>query len=273
MKNKKFIFILTLILIVSTLCCVNQGENRDLENKDILYQYSTLEALMEGIYDGNITFGELKNHGNYGLGTINELDGEIIQVDGKFYQIRVDGIAYQVLDNERTPFAIVTFFDKDKSIIIKDSLNYKEFTDNIDNAIPTKNIFYLIIVEGNFEYIKTRSVPAQEEPYVPLIKAIEEQSIFEFNNVRGTLVGFRVPDYVGNMNVPGYHFHFITEDKKAGGHVLDLKIHNQEAYIDYTPDFFMGTPENVEFYNLDSGNDKAEDIEIVEKGKWIFRFD
>jgi len=267
MNNKRSILILTLILIGSTLCCVNQGKNNNLENKDILYQYSTLEALMEGIYDGNITFKELKNHGNYGLGTINALDGEMIQVDGKFYQIRVDGIAYPVSDNERTPFAIVTFFDKDKSIIIEDSLNYKEFTDYIDNAIPTKNIFYLIIVEGNFEYIKTRSVPAQEEPYVPLIKAIEEQSVFEFNNVRGTLVGFRMPDYVGNMNVPGYHFHFITEDKKAGGHVLDLKIHNQETYIDYTTDFFMETLENEEFYNLNSGNNSAEDVKIVEKGK------
>jgi acetolactate decarboxylase len=111
MKNKSLVLSFTLILIISTLCCVNQIKNNDLENKDILYQYSTIEALLEGIYDGDMTFGELKSHGNYGLGTLNSLDGEMIQVNGKFYQVKVDGIAYPVEDNEKTPFAIVTFFD------------------------------------------------------------------------------------------------------------------------------------------------------------------
>ena len=269
MKNNKVMAKLsvTLILIISTLCCVNQEKNNNLENQDILYQYSTLEALMEGIYDGNMTFGELKEYGNYGLGTINALDGEMIQVNGKFYQIRLDGIAYPIEDYEKTPFAIVSFFDVDKSIRIDDSLGFNQFTEYIDNSIPTKNIFYLIILEGDFDYIKTRSVPIQEKPYVPLVKAIEGQRFFEFKNVRGTLVGFRIPDYVGNMNVPGYHFHFLTEDKKAGGHVLDLKIHNQVVYIDYTPQFFMTSPENEDFYKLNSNEDREEEIRIIEKGK------
>lgn len=267
MKNKTFILILTLVLIVSTLCCVNQGKNNLLENKDILYQYSTLEALMEGIYDGNMTFGELKNYGNYGLGTINALDGEMVQVQGKFYQVKVDGIAYPIADDEKTPFAVVSFFEIDKSIEINDSLDYEQFIEYIDNNIHTNNLFYLIIVEGDFDYIKTRSVPIQERPYVPLVKAVEGQRVFEFTNVRGTLVGFRMPDYVGAMNVPGYHFHFLTEDKKAGGHVLDLKIRNQVVHIDYTTQFFMTPPDNEEFYKLNSNKDTGEDIRIVEKGK------
>lgn len=267
MKNKSLVLCFTLILIISTLCCLNQNKNNNLENKDILYQYSTIEALLEGIYDGDMTFGELKNHGNYGLGTINSLDGEMIQVNGKFYQVKVDGIAYQIEDNEKTPFAIVTFFDVDKSIKINETLDYNQFTKYIDNNIPTHNVFYLILVEGNFDYIKTRSVPKQEKPYPPLVNAIEDQRFFEFNNVKGTLVGFRIPQYVGDMNVPEYHFHFLTKDKKAGGHVLELKINNQEVHIDYTHDFFMTAPDNEDFYNLDSDNNIDEDIKIVEKGK------
>jgi acetolactate decarboxylase len=267
MKNKSLVLSFTLILIISTLCCVNQIKNNNLENKDILYQYSTIEALLEGIYEGDMTFGELKSHGNYGLGTLNSLDGEMIQVNGKFYQVKVDRIAYPVEDNEKTPFAIVTFFDIDKSIKIDETLNYNQFTEYIDNNIPTHNVFYLILVKVNFDYIKTRSVPKQEKPYPPLVKAVEDQRFFEFNNVKGTLVGFRIPQYVGDMNVPEYHFHFLTEDKKAGGHVLELKIHDQEVHIDYTHNFFMTAPDTEDFYNLYSDNEINEDVRIVEKGK------
>ncbi len=266
MVKKTLLLILTLSILISGLGCVNQVANKDLE-KDILYQYSTIEALLEGIYDGNMTFGELKAHGDYGLGTINALDGEMIEVDGKFYQIKVDGIAYPIADNEKTPFAIVSFFDIDKSIIIKDTLTYEKFTTYLDDNLPSDNLYYVIVVKGNFDYIKTRSVPRQKFPYVPLVKAIEEQKTFEFMNVNGTLVGFRIPKYIGNMNVPGYHFHFLTEDKKAGGHVLELTIHDQQAFIDYTDNFFMKVPENELFYNLNSGQDKEEDVQTVEKGK------
>ncbi|NYT13808.1 MAG: acetolactate decarboxylase, partial [Candidatus Methanofastidiosa archaeon] len=106
-----------------------------------------------------------------------------------------------------------------------------------------------------------------QSAYVPLVKAIEGQKTFEFTNVRGTLIGFRMPEYIGDMNVPGYHFHFITEDKKAGGHVLELIIQDQEAYIDYTDNFFMKVPENKLFYNLNSGQGNEEDVQTVEKGK------
>ncbi len=269
MKNKRLIskLILSFIVIALTLCCVNQENNNNLENKDVLYQYSTLEALMEGIYDGNMTFGDLNNYGNYGLGTINALDGEMIQVDGKFYQIKIDGIAHEIPDDQKTPFAIVSFFEIDNSIKINGPLDFDQFIEYIDESIPTYNLVYLIIVEGNFDYIKTRSVPIQEKPYAPLVKAIEDQRIFEFWNVEGTLVGFRIPEYLGSMNMPGYHFHFLTEDKKAGGHVLDLKIHNQEVHIDYTNQFFMTQPENEDFYKLNTNKDRDEEIKIVEKGR------
>ncbi|KYC45543.1 MAG: Alpha-acetolactate decarboxylase [Candidatus Methanofastidiosum methylothiophilum] len=222
---------------------------------------------MEGIYDGNMTFQELSKYGNYGLGTVNALDGEMIQVNGKFYQIKSDGFAYPIENNQKTPFAVVSFFETDKTIEINGPLDYKQYTEYIDESIHTKNIFYLIIIEGKFDYIKTRSVPIQKKPYIPLVKAIEDQSIFEFNNISGTLVGFRIPEYVGDMNVPGYHFHFLTEDNKAGGHVLDLRIQNQKVHIDYTYQFFMMPPDSEEFYKLNSNKVRGQDISIVEKGK------
>ena len=206
--------IVFLFLITSFTGCIS------LRNQDVLYQTSTINALLEGIYDGEETFGELKKYGDFGLGTFNALDGEMVAVDGKFYQIKTDGIAYPVSSSMNTPFAVVTFFKPDKIFIIDKVKNYEELKKFIDERLPSKNIFYAIKIEGNFEYIKTRSVPRQKKPYPPLVEVVKKQSIFTFHNVKGTIVGFRCPSFVKGLNVPGYHLHFITEDRKAGGHIL-----------------------------------------------------
>jgi len=48
---------------------------------------------------------------------------------------------------------------------------------------------------------------------------IPNRPVFEAENISGTLVGFYCPDYIGNINAKGHHFHFISDDKKWGGHV------------------------------------------------------
>ncbi len=266
MINKNATLLFFFILIDSLVCCLNSNQNYK-SNREVIYQFSTIESLFEGTYDGNLTFGELKNHGDYGLGTFDSLDGEMIQIEGKFYQIKVDGIAYPVNDSQKTPFAVVSFFDVDDNFIAEGKLDYKEFTELIDSRIPTKNIFYIIKVHGNFDYIKTRSVPSQTKPFPPLSKAVEGQKIFELNNVNGTLIGFRTPEYIGDFNVPGYHFHFLTDDEKAGGHVLDILIRNQKVEIDYTYDLLLDSPENLDLLKYGSGKDRTEELETVEKGK------
>ena len=46
-----------------------------------MFQRSTINALMQGVYDSNTTFeGELKSYGNFGLGTVWALDGEMIEL-------------------------------------------------------------------------------------------------------------------------------------------------------------------------------------------------
>lgn len=265
--SKRFIgTIIFFILILSTICCIDHNATQDNKiNREVIYQFSTIEGLLQGIYDGNLTFRELKNHGDYGIGTFDSLDGEMIQVQGKFYQIKIDGVAYPVNDDQKTPFAVVSFFDRDDSFYIDQEVNYDKLTKLIDSKLPTKNIFYLIVIKGNFEYVKTRSVPSQSKPYVPLAKAVEGQKIFEFNGVNGTLVGFRSPDYVGSINVPGYHFHFLTADEKAGGHVLELIIKNQNVEMDYTPDLFLDSPENLEYLGYTSEKERNDELEVVEK--------
>ena len=61
-----------------------------------------MTALLDGIYDGEMTIGELLGKGNFGIGTFDALDGEMIILDGVCYQLRGDGTATIAdLDQER----------------------------------------------------------------------------------------------------------------------------------------------------------------------------
>jgi len=237
------------------------------KDKDVLFQTSTINALLEGVYDGEVTYQELKKHGNFGIGTFNGLDGEMIGLDGKFYQIKADGIAYPVDDSMKTPFAVVTFFDPDSSVLLDKAMDYKQLEQYLDDLLPTKSVFYAIRMKGNFKYIKTRSVPRQSKPYPRLVEVVKNQPTFEFHNVEGSMVGFWCPAYVEGINVPGYHIHFITEDRKSGGHLLECQMENMEIEIDYTSRFYMVLPEGGEFHKVDLTREKETELEEVEKGE------
>src|SRR6202158_1160555 len=82
---------------------VVQALERLLGDEDkTIFQTSTVDALMEGASQGDMTMGELKTHGDFGLGTFDGLDGEMIELDGKVFQVRADGHAHPVEDSART---------------------------------------------------------------------------------------------------------------------------------------------------------------------------
>ncbi len=235
------------------------------QDKDTLYQASTIDALLDGLYDGDVTFGELKKHGNFGIGTFDYLDGEMIALDGEFYQVKMDGKVYPVDGKMETPFAVVTFFEPDNTIVLNGELDLKQLEAYLDKQLPSKNIFYAIRIDGTFKYIKARSVPRQEEPFPPLVDVVKEQAIFEFQDIEGTVVGFWCPAYVKGVNVPGYHLHFINKERTAGGHLLDCRTETGKIGIDHTSDFFMELPENEEFLTADLTEEKEEELKKVER--------
>ncbi len=232
---------------------------------EVLYQYSTIDALLAGVYDGQLTNGELKKQGNLGLGTFNALDGEMVVLDGRVYQVTVDGKVTLAPDNGKTPFAAVTSFTPKKFVPLKEAANLTELTKLIDQALPTQNIFYALKIEGRFSQVKARSVPRQSRPYPPLAKAVEKQAVFTFTDVEGTMVGFRCPSFVKGVNVPGYHLHFLTKDRTRGGHVLDCAVENLTVQVDPTHNLTLVLPEDPEFYRLDLEKDKSSDLKKVEK--------
>lgn len=230
-----------------------------------VFQSSTIDALLEGIYDGEMTFGELARHGDFGLGTFNALDGEMTAVDGAFYQIKSDGRVYPVPPEMKTPFAVVMFFDPTLTVDLQEATDFDGLTKALDAAVPSRNIFYAIKASGRFAEVKLRSVPRQEPPYPPLVEVVKSQSTFTLHDVEGVLSGFRFPDYTKGINVPGYHLHFLTADKSAGGHVTAFDARDGKIEIDVTADFHMELPQSGAFLSADLTSDSGDAIEKVEK--------
>jgi acetolactate decarboxylase len=255
MKKRSSIF-LFLGILLSPLFVGCQSSQSLNENTDILYQYSTLGSLMAGVYDGELTFGELKEHGDFGLGTFNTLDGEMIEIDNQVYQVKSDGVVYKVDDAQKTPFSVVTYFEADQTEKVNESMDCDTFKAYIDGILPTKNLPYAIKITGTFSYMKTRSVPSQVEPYPPLLDVIAVQPTFEFEDVEGVMLGFRLPDYMDVANSPGYHFHFLNDEKNAGGHVLACQVENVTIEIDITDEWYTQLPADEAFYSVQFTNDQ-----------------
>jgi acetolactate decarboxylase len=244
----------------------SQVGSTEYPGRETMTQISTLGAIVNGVYDGVMTYGVLKEYGDFGIGTFQALDGEMLAFDGEFYQVKADGIAYPVADDVETPFAMVTFFDTDYSGSLAQGLDYASLQEYIDSIIPSVNTFCAIKIEGTFTYMKTRSVPAQQKPYPPLVEVTKNQPIFEFEEVEGVMVGFRSPPFIVGLNMPGYHLHFLTKNKDAGGHVLEFTIGQAEVFIDYTPDFMMILPGmGSDFYKIDLTADIQSELEQAEK--------
>lgn len=261
---------LCLLFTAITGCSIDITPAEYAENpiaqRETLVQISTIDAILSGVYDGVVNFRTLREYGDFGIGTFEGLDGEMVGFDGNFYQVKADDIAYPVSDSVETPFAVVTFFEVDHKEQLPQGMGYEQVEEFLDGILPTGNIFYAIKIEGTFRYMKTRSVPGQQKPYPPLVEVTKNQPIFEFNDVEGTIVGFRCPSYVASVNVPGYHLHFLTKRRDAGGHILEFEVAEAVAYVDHTSEFLMILPgEDSDFYDIDLTQDKQEELEQVEK--------
>ena len=233
------------------------------EEDQTVFQTSTVNALMEGVSKGDMTTGELKTHGDFGLGTFDGLDGEMIELDGKVYQVRSDGHAHPVEDGARTPFATVSFFHADQSARLEEPLTMDAMLEAVGAMLPSRNMFHALRIEGRFEYVKTRAI-AKQQPSVGLEQAAREEPVFEFRDVEGTIVGFFTPDYLRGVNVPGYHLHFITADRTGGGHMLDCRTAAVTIQIHHTPEFELGTPGSKEFLKADLSRDNSAALKKVE---------
>lgn len=256
---KKLLEILFVALLVVAAGCQSP------QNKT-LSQVSTINALLDGVYDGEISCRQIMKRGDFGLGTFNRLAGEMVILDGTLYQIKADGQVYTPDPSINTPFAAVCQFNADKTLPVKKGSDYQAVKDLIDQHCSSKNLFYAIEIKGRFKDMTTRSVPAQTKPYPPLKEVAEKEEVFPMKNVTGTIVGFRCPAYVKGINVVGYHLHFISDDHRRGGHVLSFKILSGTCRVERLNKFFLHLPDsNSEFAEVDMARDRTRELHEVEQ--------
>lgn len=214
------------------------------------YQTSMMSALLAGLYQGDYSVGDLLQHGNFGIGTFNDLDGEMIILGDQVFQLTSTGHVYLVDNNITTPFAaIVDFQPREKTELHR--LTRGEFESLLDRQYMEQNSINAIRLTGQFAYMKTRAVPAQKRPYPPMIEVVKHQPITERTHVKGTLLGFKIPDYMTGINVPGYHVHFISDDRSYGGHVSDFILTQGQLETEVFKDFHLRMPAHDEFNQAD----------------------
>lgn len=235
-----------------------------------LFQASTIAALLEGRYEGDVTFAELSRQGDTGIGTLNGLDGEMIALDGEFFRADVDGRINAIPPDAKTPFAVVVEFDPDRTLDFDSPLGMEQALEALDpdrGSGDGPGPIAAIRIDGAFERIEARSVPRQERPFRPLAEVVENQNVFTLGPREGTLIGFRFPDWSEGIEVAGYHFHFIDRARERGGHVLDFTLNRGTAKLESSSDLRVELPPGVELGGDEVASRVHAEIEKAERGR------
>ncbi len=215
--------------------------------ESVIYQTSLMSALLSGVYDGTTTVADLLEKGDFGLGTFNQLDGELIAFNREVYQLRSDGSARAARADQRTPFAVMTFFRPQYRHQFAGPASREEIHQVIDQQVSSDNQFCALRIDGLFTHAHTRTVPCQQRPYKPMQEAIEQQPVFRFDQRSGVIIGFRTPQYMQGINVAGYHEHFITDDRQGGGHLLNYQLEHGTLTFGEISKLVIDLPGNKEF--------------------------
>ena len=268
--KKRATVLLAAAMLLSLSACAQQPAQTPaapVQDTETIYQVALLQSLTQGYYDGIINVSDLKTHGDIGIGTFEGVNGEMIVLDGKVYQALSDGSVQEAADTETVPFSNVTFFDSDVTVDMTEIENMAAFKSALDKTVSEKgkNMFYMIKVNGTFEKMLVRSELKQEKPYKTLDKALEtDQREFNYENIAGTVVGLYCPDYMSGLNAAGWHFHFISDDKTKGGHILELSFKNAKAELDITPSFDLALSDNADFQSMELAKNVDDAIKKVE---------
>lgn len=232
--------------------------HHDSAQAHILYQTSTMSALLDGIYDGSVTIAELLEHGDFGVGTFNHLDGEMIVNEGVCFHLFSSGEARVAGLDELTPFAAVIVFQADITFEVQSPTTRVDLLAQIDERVSSENLFYGIRVSGRFAAVSTRTAARQEVPYRPLAEATDDETEQTFGRTAGVLVGFRTPDYEQGISVAGYHLHFLNEAHTAGGHAFDFVLDAGLVEISIVSEMRLSLPTSGPFLAADLHNRDME---------------
>jgi acetolactate decarboxylase len=240
------------------------GVLADEVTNETVFQTSTISALLDGAYEGDVTFRELARHGDFGIGTLQQLDGEMIALDGTFYVARVDGQVSTVSPDARTPFAVVVPWRTDARSRVETSATLEALTAQLDRLVPPDGNILAVRVDGHFPRVLARSVPKQFPPYATLSAVAAQQVVFEWFDLDATLVGFRCPASVGGYDLVGYHWHVLSNDRRRGGHVLDCTMTTGRAAFHRAVELHVEIPNGLAWHAPQSDAARNEVLKKLE---------
>lgn len=136
----------------------------------------------------------------------------------------------------------------------------------ITSLMGTTNAPYAIWITGTFATVRTRSVEAQSKPYPRLAEVTARQAEFDFSGIQGTIIGFYTPEYLGGLNIPGFHFHFLTGDRRHGGHVLSFQLERGVLEMDEKDRVIRDLPVQLEAFRAGDFSTQVEgELERIER--------
>lgn len=229
-----------------------------------VFQVSTSGALVAGVYDREVSVQAILEHGNFGLGTFANLDGEMVVVDGHVYQVRGSGQVSEAPADAGAPFAVVTWFEPEIDVSISPVSSFKDLEARCDSFRRSGNIFYAIRLDGSFKRVRTRAVNPPQ-PGTRLIDAAKAQSEFTFADIEGTLVGLWSPGFSSAFSVAGYHLHFLSADRQHGGHLLDVEAETLQLKIEALASFHLALPKSEAFLKANLSKNTAEELAYAEQ--------
>jgi acetolactate decarboxylase len=229
-----------------------------------LFQVSTSGALVEGVFDAEVSVDSVLEHGDFGLGTFANLDGEMVVLDGRAYQVQGNGRVSESGKEAGVPFAVVTRFAPQIDEESAPVSSFKDLETCCDRYRKSGNIFYAIRLDGHFESVRTRAVNPPE-PGTRLVDAAKSQTEFHFESIDGTLVGLWSPGFSSAFSVAGYHFHFLSEDRQHGGHLLDVCADPLRLRVEALTSFHLALPESEAFLKADLSKNTAEELAYAEQ--------
>lgn len=262
------------VTVLAGTCLLNSNFALAQNDRETINQVALLQSLTLGDFEGSITVKEWKTFGDTGIGTFDGLNGELVALDGIIYQGDQNCTAHVMKDTDTIPFSNITFFEKDFSIALSNIDGKAALESKLGECLKKEgeNNFYMVKIPAEYAEILIRSEAKQSKPYPTLVQALEKtQKEVTLTNVRGTIVGLYCPTFMSSLNSVGWHFHFISEDKKFAGHVLNMKVKSGEAQFDKTEKFAMRLPNNKEFQNLNFSKDLSEDIRKAENDTNVSR--
>lgn len=230
------------------------GVEPPIEKQDIMYQISTIDAVEKGYYDNFENKNSVsKKYGNFGVGLIKDNTGVVIY-DGKTSYIVKNFQAITTVENEYTPisFGLFKYFNTDDKITLKEIKDVLCLKKALDEKLETVNHFVAFKAVGSFNKLIIEDVAGETQ---------------ELSDVKGELIGFRMPEFMEKSVPTGYTYYFIADAKTVAGKVKNLDISIISFSVDYTNQLKLILPKNRSFKVKDFAQYEPKQKRVVEEKK------